>query len=81
MLKDITTGNDGSYSLTKVLALIVILALCVEHVYLTMHTGQAQPWNWSEIAAVLGSLAAALGHAHVDDPPPAVPLATPVPTP
>ena len=74
LLKDILTGNDGSYALVKVIAFLVILTILGEHFYMVVHTGQTIPLDWEQITAILASLTAGVAHAVQDDPaPPAAP--------
>ena len=68
-IKDMLTGNDNSYSLVKVIAFFVILVILGEHFYMTVHTGEAQPMDWTTIMAIVGSLGAAVAHSVTDDKP------------
>lgn len=57
-LLDIFASSDGSMSMMRVIVTLVVVAVLGNWMYLTIHTGQKQPLDWTEVAAIVGALGA-----------------------
>lgn len=55
-IKEMLVENDGSVSLMRVVVLMIVLAVLVNWVFLTVHTGQRQDFGMDQIVMVLGAL-------------------------
>lgn len=55
-LTDMLSAPDGSMSMMRVIVSVVVVAILFNWCYLTVHTGQKQPLDWSEVVAILGAL-------------------------
>jgi hypothetical protein len=55
-LKEILSENDGSLSYSRIASAAILIFVLAKNLMLTAHTGVAQPLDWTEITAVLGSL-------------------------
>jgi uncharacterized BrkB/YihY/UPF0761 family membrane protein len=55
-IMDCISSANGSISAMRVAMLLVITAILFNWVYLTVVTGQKQPLDWTEVAAILGAL-------------------------
>ena len=55
---DLVSDGNGSASTMRVATLLIVIAVLVNWIYLTVHTGQQQPLDWQEVGLVVGSLAA-----------------------
>lgn len=52
----LVAGTDGSPSTMRVGVLMVLGAVLFNWVYITVHTGVAQPLDWEQVATILGAL-------------------------
>jgi len=57
-IQNLVSDPSGDPSTMRVATLMIVAAVLAQWLYLTFHTGQAQPLDWQQVGLVVGALGA-----------------------
>lgn len=57
-LSELLSEGDGSLSFVRLAGLLIIGTIAAEHIVVTIKTGTPPPWDWQQLSAIGGALAA-----------------------
>ena len=56
ILREFLSEDNGGLSTMRMAVMLIIVAFLFNWTYLTVHTGQAIPFDWEDIALLLGAM-------------------------